>query len=111
MQGAVAQPVMATLVHDSVAAVYPSASVEVQGEPMGTPVASMPLAEMVEILKREIGVGGTIQSVVQGAAQQLGIAHQGQPLMQTAQLCLAVARRWVTDTVPETAETGDRVRE
>ena len=88
MQGAVAQPVMATLVHESVAAVYPSASVEVQGEPMGTPVASMPLAEMVEILKREIGVGGTIQSVVQGAAQQLGIAHQGQPLMQTAQLCL-----------------------
>ena len=88
MQGAVAQPVMATLVHESVAAVYPSASVEVQGEPMGTPVASMPLAEMAEILKREIGVGGTIQSVVQGAAQQLGIAHQGQPLMQTAQLCL-----------------------
>ena len=30
----------------------------------------MPLAEMVEILKREVGVDGTIQSVVQGAAQQ-----------------------------------------
>ena len=88
MQGAVAQPVRATLVHASVAAVYPSALVEVQGEPMGAPVASMPLAEMAEILKREIGVGGTMQSVVQGAAQQLGIAHEGQPLMQTAQLCL-----------------------
>ena len=85
--------VMATVVHESdEPAAYPSASV-VQATPaMGLPVAgsstSMPLAEMVEILKREIGVGGTIQSVVQGAAQQLGIAHQGQPLMQTAQLCL-----------------------
>ena len=88
MQGAVAQPVMATLVHDSVAAVYPSASVEVQGELMGTPVASMPLAEMVEILKREIGVDGSMHSVVQGAAQQLGVAHEGRPLIQTAQLCL-----------------------
>jgi len=29
----------------------------------------MLLAEMVEILKREVGVDGTIQSVVQGAAQ------------------------------------------
>ena len=48
----------------------------------------MPLAEMVEILKREIGLDGTMQSVVQGAAQQLGVAHEGQTLMQTAQLCL-----------------------
>jgi len=59
---------------------------------MGTVVAggsaSMPLAEMVEILKREIGLDGTMQSVVQGAAQQLGVAHEGQTLMQTAQLCL-----------------------
>ena len=59
--------------------------------PMGTPVAgssSPSLAEMVEILKREMGLDGTMQSVVQGAAQQLGVAHEGQTLMQTAQLCL-----------------------
>ena len=95
MQGTVAQPVMATVVHESfaTAAAYPSAFTRTpSGTPMGTYVtgssASMPLADMVEILKREVGVGGTIQSVVQGAAQQLGIAHEGQPLMQTAQLCL-----------------------
>ena len=85
--------VMATVVHESVeTAAYPSASV-VQATPaMGLPVAgsstSMPLAEMVEILKREIGVDGSMHSVVQGAAQQLGVAHEGRPLIQTAQLCL-----------------------
>ena len=94
MQGTVAQPVMATVVHESFAtAAYPSAFTRTpSGTPMGTYVAgssaSMPLAEMVEILKREVGVGGTIESVVKGAAQQLGVAHEGQPLMQTAQLCL-----------------------
>ena len=95
MQGTVAQPVMATVVHESfaTAAAYPSAFTRTpSGTPMGTYVAgssaSMPLAEMVEILKREVGVGGTIESVVKGAAQQLGVAHEGQPLMQTAQLCL-----------------------
>ena len=97
MQGTVEQPVMpivtATVVHESVeTAAYPSASV-VQATPaMGLPVAgsstSMPLAEMVEILKREIGVDGSMHSVVQGAAQQLGVAHEGRPLIQTAQLCL-----------------------
>ena len=97
MQGMVEQPVtpivMATVVHESVEpAAYPSASV-VQATPaMGLPVAgsstSMPLAEMVEILKREIGVDGSMHSVVQGAAQQLGVAHEGRPLIQTAQLCL-----------------------
>ena len=92
MQGTVGQPVMATVVHESVeTAAYPSASV-VQATPMGLPVAgsstSMPLAEMVEILKREIGLDGTMHSVVQGAAQQLGVAHEGRQLIQTAQLCL-----------------------
>ena len=74
MQGTVEQPVMptvmATVVHESVeTAAYPSASV-VQATPVGLPVAgsstSMPLAEMVEILKREIGLDGTMHSVVQG---------------------------------------------
>jgi len=96
MQGTVEQPVMptvmATVVHESVeTAAYPSASV-VQATPVGLPVAgsstSMPLAEMVEILKREIGVDGSMHSVVQGAAQQLGVAHEGRPLIETAQLCL-----------------------
>ena len=93
MQGTVAQPVVATVVPVATAA-YPSASdvLATPAYPMGTAVAggsaSMPLAEMVEILKREIGLDGTMQSVVQGAAQQLGVAHEGQTLMQTAQLCL-----------------------
>ena len=101
MQGTVAQPVVATVVPVATAA-YPSASDVLATPalpcqpgypyPMGTVVAggsaSMPLAEMVEILKREIGLDGTMQSVVQGAAQQLGVAHEGQTLMQTAQLCL-----------------------
>ena len=95
MQGTVAQHVVATVVPVATAA-YPSAS-EVQATPaypypMGMAVAgsstSMSLSEMVEIFKREIGLDGTMQSVVQGAAQQLGVAHEGQPLMQTAQRCL-----------------------
>ena len=53
--------------------------------PMGTPVAgssSPSLAEMVEILKRGVGVEGdynSMQSIVQRVAQELGDAAEDEP--------------------------------
>ena len=48
------------------------------------------LIEMVGILKRQLGLEGNIASVVQQAAEQLGIDAKGRPLNQLAAECMAV---------------------
>ena len=45
------------------------------------------LAETVEILKRELGLKGNMQSVVQQAAEQLGV-DVSLPLMEMARQCM-----------------------
>jgi len=59
----------------------------------GSSGANLPLIEMVNILKRELGVEGTIQSVVQQAAEQVGVDIGGKPLPQLAKECLAALGR------------------
>lgn len=48
-----------------------------------------PLIE-IDILKRQLGLEGNIASVVQQAAEQLGIDAKGRPLNQLAAECMAV---------------------
>ena len=49
-----------------------------------------PLIEMADIMKRQLGLEGNIASVVQQAAEQLGIDAKGRPLNQLAAECMAV---------------------
>jgi len=50
--------------------------------------APMPLIEQVELLKRELGLSGTIAEVVHQAATRLGVNNDGKPLTETASACL-----------------------
>ena len=48
------------------------------------------LAEQVEVLKRELGLSGTIKQVIHQAAQQLQVDLAGKPLTVVASSCLEV---------------------
>ena len=39
---------------------------------------------MVEVFKREMGLSGTVADVVHNACKQLGLTHEGKPLLQAA---------------------------
>ena len=50
--------------------------------------APMTLIEQVELLKRELGLSGTVAEVVHQAATQLAVNSNGKPLTETASACL-----------------------
>lgn len=55
-----------------------TSSIVKSGRPDGT------LSEMVEVFKREMGLSGTVVEVVHSACKQLGLPHEGKPLLQVA---------------------------
>ena len=54
----------------------------------GAPSKAPPLAQSVEIIKRELGVQGNMNEVVTQAAAMLGIETAGKPLPEIATLCV-----------------------
>jgi len=70
--------------------VAPIATAMVVGTSIGTSGgvksggANGTLSEMVEVFKREMGLSGTVADVVHNACKQLGLTHEGKPLLQAA---------------------------
>jgi hypothetical protein len=46
-----------------------------------------PLIEMVGVIKRELGLEGTLAEVVAEACKQLGVSTEGKTLAEQATLC------------------------
>ena len=53
-------------------------------------VAPRPLVESVTILKRELGLDGTLNQVVHAAAEQLGVTTEGKSLVDLTAECIAL---------------------
>ena len=42
----------------------------------------------MRVLRRELGLEGTVKEVLVGAAMQLGIDPEGKPLLELARMCM-----------------------
>ena len=49
----------------------------------------MALVEMVTVLKRELGLEGTVNEVIEAAAEEVGVEPKG-PLLEVARSCMEV---------------------
>lgn len=57
--------------------------------PLGKGKAPMTLIEQVEVLKQQLGLkGGVLRDVVQQAAQELGVATEGKPIIAIVAECM-----------------------
>ena len=54
----------------------------------GTGQAEMTLIEQVEVFKRQLGLSGTVSEVVHQAAEQLGVAAEGEDISALATACM-----------------------
>ena len=60
--------------------------VTLPAEPLA-PTLSVPLVEMVRVIKHELGVDGTIVDVVAAGCAQLNIPTEGRSVVMQAELC------------------------
>merc|ERR1712216_691316 len=61
-------------------------AVVAQGKAVGAP----PLAEMVDLIKRELGLGGNMKEVIASACKQLGVDATGKNLHEQGHECWTV---------------------
>jgi len=85
----------AQVVAEPAAPEVPVVSAVVVGEPVMDKAeveTPLPLVEIVEIIKQEVGVDGTISDVVARGCAQLGVKTQGKSLIEQANECVKMLR-------------------